>query len=126
MKQILSTITYLHGNKIVHRDINLQTIVLVKELKDKNNKIKIIEFGKAKYNEKKRTKCKTEGKIGFLAPEAFNGYFSPSSDIWSCGIVFCCLLTGSNPFQKKVNSKTIFAIQNSILDFESTNIFHLG
>lgn len=40
---IIEGLNYLHNQKIIHRDIKLQNIII-----DKNNRCKIIDFGLAK------------------------------------------------------------------------------
>lgn len=49
MKQVASAISYMHQMKIAHRDLKLDNIVLVKNMKRSNKKIcvKIIDFGLA-------------------------------------------------------------------------------
>ena len=58
MKQIVSCFQYLHSNKIIHRDIKLENILIdFENEEDKNNlnllkcKVKIIDFGFARYVE---------------------------------------------------------------------------
>jgi serine/threonine protein kinase len=47
MVQLFSALKYMHNFKILHRDIKLENIVLVKKYTKENEKIeiKIIDFG---------------------------------------------------------------------------------
>lgn len=47
MLQLLSAVRYMHSFKILHRDIKLENIVLVKKLinQDEKMQIKLIDFG---------------------------------------------------------------------------------
>jgi serine/threonine protein kinase len=47
MTQLLSAVKYMHNFKVLHRDIKLENIVLVKKMSSKDEKmqIKLIDFG---------------------------------------------------------------------------------
>ena len=48
MIQVLSAVSYMHEKKIIHKDIKLENIVVVKKVNKTNFskiKIKIIDFG---------------------------------------------------------------------------------
>lgn len=83
MQQTLNALNFLHKNKITHRDIKLDNIVI----NPKSLQIKIIDFGLSCYG----YPCKNiVGTSGFFAPEMIyskNNYDS-KCDIWSLG---CCL-----------------------------------
>ena len=110
MKSLLSVLSYLSNNKIIHRDLKLDNLIFT----DKSRKtIKVIDFGFAtKYNidEYIYKKC---GTPGFIAPEiinALNGIqtqFSPKCDIFSMGVIFYSLLTGNHVFEAESQDELI-------------------
>jgi len=94
-KQILSAIECCHRNKIVHRDIKLQNIML-----DSEQNVKVIDFGISNFVEKgtfRKTFC---GTPLYAAPEIILGkeYQGPEVDIWSLGVVLYVMLTTEFPF----------------------------
>merc|ERR1712014_398126 len=38
------------------------------------------------------------GTMGYIAPEALMGDYSPASDLWSIGVILYILMTGDMPF----------------------------
>lgn len=102
--QIISGIEYLHTEGIYHRDLKLENIML-----DKDNKVKIIDFGYAAIDEGKLLKrfC---GTAHYIAPDVLTGPYNGSkADIWSCGIIFYAMVTGKLPFANgSEDAKVIF------------------
>lgn len=91
--QLLSVVDFLHQNKISHRDIKLENILL-----DQNLKIKLIDFGLSIFaNELLSTYC---GSLHYTAPECilyqpYSGFFA---DMWSLGVVLFGMITGQLPW----------------------------
>ena len=88
--QIFSAMGYLHRNHMSHRDIKLENILL-----DKENEIKIIDFGFGIYNPENKLQNFFCGTPNYMSPEILNKkyYLSEKSDLWSLGILFykmCC------------------------------------
>ncbi|XP_018319523.1 serine/threonine-protein kinase polo [Agrilus planipennis] len=96
MKQILSGVSYLHFNKIIHRDLKLGNLFLNDDLH-----VKIGDFGlaaKIKFDgERKDTLC---GTPNYIAPEILTkkGH-SFEVDVWSIGCIMYTLLFGKPPFE---------------------------
>lgn len=88
-RQIIYGIDYLHTNCICHRDLKLENILL-----DKDNNVKICDFGLAKWvsDEMTGTAC---GSPHYTAPEIIKleHYDGRKADIWSCGIILFALVT---------------------------------
>ena len=115
MKQIVSGIQYLHNNKILHRDLKLDNILIsFDNEEDKENfnllksKVKIIDFGFARYLENDVLAQSLLGSPLNMAPQILMkmrrldnnqtfGY-DQKADIWSLGTICYELLVGSHPF----------------------------
>ena len=96
MKQLCSGIMEAHKNKIIHRDIKPQNVLIKND-----GTAKIADFGIAVLNNSfdLTSKDTVLGSVHYLAPELSKGE-NPTmqSDIYSLGIVFFELLTGQVPY----------------------------
>lgn len=102
MTQIVSAVEYMHGNRIIHRDLKLGNIMI-----DFSGNMKVGDFGFASElisaTDKKMTTC---GTPNYIAPEVLAtgktglGY-GLEADIWSLGVVLYALAFGTPPFETK-------------------------
>mmetsp|Transcript_29035 Transcript_29035/g.51943 ORF Transcript_29035/g.51943 Transcript_29035/m.51943 type:complete len:477 (+) Transcript_29035:2223-3653(+) len=94
--QILSGVEYLHNLRIAHRDLKPENLLL-----DRNQSIKIVDFGLSNTYEPEgllKTAC---GSPCYAAPEMIAGkkYGGLKADIWSCGVILYALVCGYLPFE---------------------------
>ncbi|KAH0573251.1 Kinase, CAMK CAMKL [Spironucleus salmonicida] len=94
--QVFSGLNYLHSKFVSHRDLKPENCVL-----DKNNNIKIIDFGLSnvfKNYAYLKTAC---GSPAYACPEMIKGevYNGAKADTWSCGIILYAMLCGALPFE---------------------------
>jgi serine/threonine protein kinase/beta-lactam-binding protein with PASTA domain len=83
-----------HNNKIIHRDIKPQNIIISKE-----GKVKVTDFGIARAASGNTVSADVMGSVHYISPEqARNGYVTAQSDIYSLGIVMYEMATGRVPF----------------------------
>ena len=97
MTQIVSAISAAHQNRIIHRDIKPQNILI-----DEEGNVKITDFGIAiALSETSLTQTNTLlGSVHYLSPEqARGGMATIRSDIYALGIVLYELLVGEVPFE---------------------------
>ncbi|KAJ7533634.1 hypothetical protein O6H91_13G057900 [Diphasiastrum complanatum] len=82
---------YLHSQKIVHRDVKSENMLL-----DTTRRLKIADFGVARVEAQNRTEMTGEtGTVGYMAPEVLNGKgYDRKCDVYSFGIclweIYCC------------------------------------
>jgi eukaryotic-like serine/threonine-protein kinase len=95
MGQLLEAIDYAHEQGIVHRDIKPANIIMMA-----NGKLKVADFGIARIsNSNLTTVGSVMGTPSYMSPEQFAGsQVDRRADLFSCGVVFYELLTGSKPF----------------------------
>ena len=91
-----------HKNRIIHRDIKPQNIII-----SKDGKVKVTDFGIAKAATSNTITSNVMGSVHYTSPEqARGGYSDEKSDIYSMGITLFEMLTGRVPF----NGETTVAI----------------
>ncbi|ELU04709.1 hypothetical protein CAPTEDRAFT_111818, partial [Capitella teleta] len=108
-KQIADGVEYLHFNKIVHRDLKCENILLAENLI-----VKIGDFGFSRFfdeDDMLHTAC---GSLAYSSPELLRGYLyaGPPCDIWSMGVILFTAVCGIMPF-KENNLRSLVAKQES-------------
>ena len=106
MRQIMSAMYYLHSNNIIHRDINLENILLKfdseedkKNLNIMKSQIKIINFGSSVEISKEGNPLNIDPEPPLLCKSIFKklGY-DPKIDVWSLGSICYEMLIGRASF----------------------------
>ena len=110
--QVFSGLWYLHENKILHRDIKLENIMIAG--KEYNNATKeelfwakIIDFGTAKIFEKNKKEKDVVGSSYYIAPEVLKQEYNEKCDTWSVGVILYMTLVGRAPFDGKDDEEII-------------------
>ena len=86
-------VAYLHSEKIVHRDMKLENVLINNE-----NRVKIIDFGFSVKSDKKLSFCC--GTPHYMSPELAlkKDHYGAPTDIWALGVMLFIMLTGRLPF----------------------------
>ena len=93
--QVCQGIEAAHEQKIIHRDIKPQNIMI-----SKDGKVKVTDFGIARAASTQTISSNAMGSVHYISPEqARGGYCDERSDIYSIGIVMYEMLTGMVPFE---------------------------
>uniref|UniRef100_A0A7M5V6U5 Uncharacterized protein n=1 Tax=Clytia hemisphaerica TaxID=252671 RepID=A0A7M5V6U5_9CNID len=94
-RQVLSATDYLHQNKILHRDIKDENIIV-----DRSFHLKLIDFGSAAPLEKDKYFTTFCGTIEYCSPEVLlgNSYRGPELEMWSLGVTLYTFIFGEHPF----------------------------
>ena len=128
IRQLVSGLQYLHNNKILHRDLKLDNVLLhFNREEDKNNfnllkaQVKIIDFGFARYLENDSLAQSVLGSPINMDPQILAkmrkidnnqsfGY-DQKADIWSLGTICYELLIGVPPFDATSYEELVSKIQ---------------
>jgi len=95
--KIVSAVSYLHENNIIHRDIKLENIMF--ESNDPFAEVKLIDFGLSKMCSPPNKKMhRRVGSLYTMSPQVLEGNYTNKADIWSIGIVSFILLSNTKPF----------------------------
>jgi serine/threonine protein kinase len=102
MRGMFAGLYYLHLNGIAHRDIKLENIMITHE----KNEVgitevvpKLIDFGLSTVLMQGETSTDRYGTLAYCSPEVLIGAeHTVLTDIWSLGIIFHILLSGTIPF----------------------------
>ncbi|CAG8611506.1 4670_t:CDS:10 [Ambispora leptoticha] len=125
-RQICEAFAYLHGENIIHRDIQPKNIMIT----DRNqNKIKIIDFGLAKKysDDVNEGKNHDVGTATYRAPELNTKNYNYAVDMWSFGAVLYHMLNGVPPFPGQSASHILDHILHNEADYsklEKSRQFH--
>lgn len=112
IEQIASALSYAHQSGFVHRDVKPDNILF------QNSQAMLADFGIARAADSETKMTQHGALLGtpeYMSPEQVNGHeVDGRSDLYSLGIVFYELLTGSTPF--KSDSAIATGIQHLTAD----------
>ena len=98
LKQVMSAVEYCHNNGICHRDLKPENLLYLNPGAEKDNPIKVIDFGLSQIiSPEKRLKTKV-GTAYYVSPEILKGDYTEKCDIWSAGVILYIFLSGDPPF----------------------------
>lgn len=100
VKQMVSSVRYLHSKRISHRDLKLENFLFSTSSPD--SELKMIDFGLSKHFDLGEMHHEQVGTPYTSAPEILKGSYDEKSDIWSLGVITYLLLRYVNFFGKKV------------------------
>ena len=114
--QIINGIEYLFSKGIAHRDLKPENLLL-----NKNNVIKIIDFGLSNFFDGEHNLVTPCGSPCYASPEMvsgsdYNGFYI---DIWATGIILFAMTCGYLPFEDPDNDKLFELILKAKLEFPS-------
>jgi tRNA A-37 threonylcarbamoyl transferase component Bud32 len=89
--QMCEILSYLHGQKIIHRDFTPDNLIL-----NHQGKLRLIDFNVAQSTETGSTGT-IVGKHSFLPPEQFRGKPTFGSDLYALGATLFFITTGTDP-----------------------------
>ena len=116
--QLVGAVAYVHNMSCVHRDLKLENILM-----DKNENVKLCDFGFTREYEGKMSYLQTFcGTVCYSAPEMLRGekYAGEKVDVWSLGIILFSLLTGELPFDDDDDMVTKHKILSSEPNYPET------
>ncbi|XP_028564777.2 serine/threonine-protein kinase ULK2 isoform X1 [Podarcis muralis] len=104
LQQIAAAMRILHSKGIIHRDLKPQNILLSYANRRKSNisgiRIKIADFGFARYLQSNMMAATLCGSPMYMAPEVImSQHYDAKADLWSIGTVIYQCLVGKPPFQ---------------------------
>ncbi|XP_044296815.1 serine/threonine-protein kinase ULK1 isoform X7 [Varanus komodoensis] len=104
LQQIAGAMKVLHSKGIIHRDLKPQNILLSfpggKKSNPSNIRIKIADFGFARYLQSNMMAATLCGSPMYMAPEVImSQHYDAKADLWSIGTIIYQCLTGKAPFQ---------------------------
>nr|XP_033812939.1 serine/threonine-protein kinase ULK1 [Geotrypetes seraphini] len=104
LQQIAGAMKMLHSKGIIHRDLKPQNILLSyaggKKSNPSNIRIKIADFGFARYLQSNMMAATLCGSPMYMAPEVImSQHYDGKADLWSVGTIIYQCLTGKAPFQ---------------------------
>jgi len=114
VRQMLSSVRYLHSKGIVHRDLKLENFLF----SDINGEgcLKMIDFGLSKhfsYPGEKFHDC--VGTPYTVAPEVIVGTHDEKCDVWGIGVITYLLLSGDAPFGGCGGPEPLSMVRENIL-----------
>ncbi|CAK0830593.1 unnamed protein product [Prorocentrum cordatum] len=98
--QMTSSVCYIHGLSIVHRDIKSDNYLKDRaDICDPQCRIALTDFGSSSHVNPGTRLSAQVGTRRYWAPEIFRKSYGPKVDVWAMGVTMYSLLDGFFPFR---------------------------
>lgn len=100
-RQYIEAVEFLHANRVAHRDLKLDNIVLDGS---RPPRIKVCDFGFAKNWDEEANMFTQIGTPVYMSPQLISckhnsvSYDATKADIWACGVLLFVMLLGMFPY----------------------------
>ena len=91
-EQLLKALSHAHQAQVIHCDIKPENVILFPK-----NRVRLADFGIARFAQKTLSFASGIGTYGYMAPEQAMGHASFRSDVFSLGILIYRMLSGQLP-----------------------------
>ena len=126
MKQLNNAFKVMEENKIIHRDLKLENILVKYNDEEHSNfTIKLSDYGcSRRLDSLSKNNCITNvGTPIYTAPEILMGKeYNYKVDLWSIGIILYMLKFGKSPFSGEIN----LSLFNNINNFKKNSLKSTG
>lgn len=116
LRQLLQAVGDMHAHGCIHKDLKLENVMLDTRSDHTSSTttsspkrlptlgVKLIDFDTVEdYSPKTPSRAKRVlGTDQYIAPEAYEGKYSPASDIFAIGVIAYRLLANSFPFEEDI------------------------
>ncbi|KAI0069911.1 Pkinase-domain-containing protein [Panus rudis PR-1116 ss-1] len=112
MYQLLKGTAYCHENRVLHRDLKPQNLLI-----NKKGELKLGDFGLARaFGVPVNTFSNEVVTLWYRAPDVLLGSrtYSTSIDVWSCGCIFAEMISGVPLFRGRDNQDQLLHIMRII------------
>ena len=128
MLQLASGLEYCHNNRIIHRDMKFQNVILLETIDELPTNdtapsgihVKIADFGIFGSNKGTVAEKHNAGSIKYMSPELIEGHTQsdPKIDIWALGVLMYAMIIGHYPFDGATREKIKEVILSKEVNFE--------
>uniref|UniRef100_A0A1E1X9C1 Putative ser/thr protein kinase n=1 Tax=Amblyomma aureolatum TaxID=187763 RepID=A0A1E1X9C1_9ACAR len=116
VRQICEGVDYMHSKNVLHLDMKPENVLCTTRT---GNRIKLIDFGLARFYEPEKKLQVLFGTPEFVAPEVVNfDKVSYQTDMWSVGVICYVLLSGLSPFMGNSELETMANVTRAEYDFD--------
>lgn len=116
-ERICRGLRYAHMKGVLHRDIKPSNVMMSSD-RSKDDSVKLVDFGLAKYADKEQELTKTGAAMGsppYMSPEAVYGkHTDERSDIYSLGCTLFEMIAGRPPFTGEMPFHVMMAHVNKL------------